>query len=134
MVDYITGVNGTGKTKLLVQTAAATAEISKGSVIFVDCDNRQKLYLPSNIRLIHTADYEINSAVTLIGFLLGLCASNFDVTDIFVDSTQKIIKKDTDLSDFMEIIAKASESTGVDFHFSIGDKEEKQLIYQNMAE
>lgn len=133
MVDYITGVNGTGKTRLLVQTAIATADISKGSVVFVDCESRQELHLPNKIRLINTADYEINSAVTLIGFLLGLCASNFDLTDIFIDSAHKILKKDTDLSDFMEIIAKASENTGVNFHFSIGDSEEKRLIYQNVS-
>lgn len=133
MVDYITGVNGTGKTRLLVQTAAATADISKGSVAFVDCEGRQELHLPNKIRFIKTADYDIDSAVSLIGFLLGLCASNFDLTDIFIDSAHTIIKKDTDLSDFMEIIAKASDSTGVDFHFSIGDKEEKRLVYQNVT-
>ena len=134
MVDYITGVNGTGKTRLLVQTAITTADISNGSVVFVDCEGRQQLHLPSKIRLIKTADYDINSAVTLIGFLLGLCASNFDLTDIFIDSTHKIIKKDTDLNDFMEIITKASENTGVNFHFSISDSEEKQLVYQNVME
>lgn len=134
MVDYITGINGTGKTRILVQTASATAQISKGSVVFIDCEGRQKLHLPQNIRLINTSDYDINSAVSLIGFLLGLCASNFDITDIFIDSTHKIMKKDTDLNDFMEIITKASENTGVNFHFSIGSDDEKQLIYQNVAE
>jgi len=133
MVDYITGINGIGKTKLLAEAAAATAKISKGNVIYIDCTDKMNLKLPANIRLINAADYNINGAVVFMGFLLGLCAGNYDLTDIFIDSTHRIIKKDTDINDFMEIITKASENTGVNFHFSIGDTEEKNLVYQDVT-
>lgn len=133
MVDYITGINGTGKTRLLTEAAIATAKASKGNVIYIDCTNRMNLKLPAEIRLINAADYNINGAVALMGFLLGLCAGDYDLTDIFIDSTHKIIKKDTDINDFMEIITKASESIGVHFHFAIGDTEEKELVYQDVV-
>ncbi len=133
MVDYIAGINGIGKTKLLAEAAAATAKISKGNVIYIDCTDKMNLKLPAEIRLINATDYNINGAVVLMGFLLGLCAGNYDLTDIFIDSTHKIIKKDTDVNDFMEIITKVSENTGVNFHFSIGDTEEKNLVYQDVT-
>lgn len=133
MVDYITGINGIGKTKLLAEAAIATAKISKGNVIYIDYTDKMNLKLPANIRLINAADYNIDGAVSFMGFLLGLCAGNYDLTDIFIDSTHKIIKKDTDINDFMEIITRASENIGVNFHFSIGDTEEKNLVYQDVT-
>lgn len=133
MVDYITGINGIGKTKLLAEAAITTAKISKGNVIYIDCTDKMNLKLPANIRLINAADYNIDGAVSFMGFLLGLCAGNYDLTDIFIDSTHKIIKKDTDINDFMEIITRASENIGVNFHFSIGDTEEKNLVYQDVT-
>ena len=43
-------------------------------------------HLPSSIRLINADDYEIDSVLALSGFLMGLCASDYDLTDVFVDS------------------------------------------------
>lgn len=134
MVEYITGINGIGKTRVLTEAAAATAKNSKGNVIFIDCSNKLRLEMPSNIRLINISDYNINSAVAFFGFLTGLCASDYDLTDVFVDSTMQIISgKKTSLNDFMDIITKISEITGVNFHFAVDDKQEKEIIYQNVV-
>lgn len=133
MVEYISGVNGTGKTRTLAQAAIITAQSSKGNVIFVDDTDKLKYALPSNIRLINTEDYMINSSVCLCGFLLGLCASDFDLTDVFVDATTDIIEESkTNVDDFMEIISRVSEATGVNFHFAVNDKHEDILMYQRV--
>ena len=133
MVEYISGVNGTGKTRTLAQAAIITAQSSKGNVIFVDDTDKLKYELPSNIRLINTEDYMINSSVCLCGFLLGLCASDFDLTDVFVDSTTDIIEESkTNVDDFMEIINRVREATGVNFHFAVNDKHEDILMYQRV--
>lgn len=135
MVDYITGINGIGKTRLLAQAAIAAAESSKGNVIYIDCSNKLNLELPSNIRLINAKDYAIDGAIALYGFLLGLCASDYDLTDVFIDSTHKMISYDnTNINDFMEIVTKASSSTGVNFHFSVCDVSERELVYQDVME
>ncbi|MFR5875394.1 MAG: hypothetical protein ACLUFN_02780 [Eubacterium sp.] len=135
MVEYITGIKGIGKTRLLAQAAAATALNSKGNVIYIDCSDKLNLALPSSIRLINTKDYNIESAVEFYGFLVGLCASDYDLTDVFVDSTLEIISNnETDINDFMEIVTKASNATGVNFHFSVCDEYEKELVYQSVSE
>lgn len=134
MVDYITGISGIGKTKLLVQAADEAAQKSKGNVVFIDCSNRLNLKLSQKIRLINAKDYGINGAFNLYGFLFGLCASDYDLTDIFIDSTHKIIStENTNINDFMEIVTKASAATGVNFHFSIEDISEPELVYQAAA-
>lgn len=133
MVEYITGVNGIGKTKILAQTAIATAQLSKGNVIYIDCSDKLNLKMPSNIRLVNANDYNISSALGLYGFLTGLCAGDFDLTDVFVDSTLEIISNNkTNIKDFMEIVTRISDRTGVNFYFSICDEYEKELIYQSV--
>jgi hypothetical protein len=43
------------------------------------------------------------------GFLCGICAGNYDVTDIFVDSTLKIIGREIKtLSEFLEKMNRLS--------------------------
>lgn len=135
MVEYITGINGIGKTRVLLETAIATADKSKGNVVFLDCSNKLNLILPKSIRLINPKEYGINSARGLCGFLLGLCASDFDLTDIFVDSVMDIFENnDTNIDDFMEVITKSARNTGVNFHFSVNDVYEKEVIYQSVCE
>lgn len=134
MVEYVTGVNGIGKTRIMAQAAIGAAEASKGNVIYVDCSSKLNYELPSSIRLINTSDYKIGSAVALYGFLIGLCTSDYDLTDVFVDSTMDIIANNkTNINDFMEIVTKVSDATGVDFHFSVSDSCEKEISYQSIG-
>lgn len=129
MVEYITGINGIGKTKILAEAAVCTAQSSEGNVIYVDSSDKLTLELPPSIRLINAADYEINSASALFGFLIGLCVSDYDLTDIFIDSAMDFIpNSNTDISDFMELAAKLSERAGVNFHFSICDEYEREPV------
>lgn len=131
MVEFITGIKGIGKTKILSEAAVITAQQSKGNVIYIDCSDKLSLELPSNIRLININDYGIKSAVAFYGFLTGLCAGNYDLTDVFVDSTLDIFSgKTTDINDFLDIVTRMSNRVGVNFHFSIYDSQEKEPVYQ----
>ena len=56
-------------------------------------------------RLIDTEHYEITGYDAFFGFLSGLCAGNYDVTDVLVDSTLKIGGQDfTAFAQFVEKI------------------------------
>lgn len=135
MVEYITGIKGIGKTRIMAETAVATAETSGGNVVYVDCTDKLTSELPRSIRLINAKDYEIDCISSLSGFLMGLCASDYDLTDIFVDSALDLFAgRKAEIDEFLEIIARASKSTGVNFHFSISDVETPQLAYQSVSE
>ncbi len=132
MVEYITGINGIGKTRVLSEACVQTAEESSGNVIFVDNSSKLSTVLPSNIRLININDFAIQGANTLCGFLVGLCASDYDLTDVFVDSTVDIINNNnTNMDDFFEVLTIISEHTGVNFHFAVCDKYVSELAYQS---
>lgn len=132
MVDFIIGISGSGKTRVMAEAAVETAKISNGNVNFIDSGHRLLHMLPSDIRLINIDDYGIDSAMAFYGFLLGLCAGDYDLTDVFIDSATNIISnKKTNLSDFFEILSRLSSSCGVHFHFSVCDDETQELEYRH---
>ena len=59
MVEYITGINGVGKTRIMCEACINTAAESKGNVIFIDVSDKLSTRLPSNIRLINVSDFGI---------------------------------------------------------------------------
>ena len=62
---------------------------------------------------------------------IGLCASDYDLTDVFIDSTLKIISnQESNIDDFFKFLTDVSGSTGVNFHFSVCDKYAPALTYQ----
>lgn len=66
---------------------------------------------------------------------MGLCASDYDLTDVFVDSALDLFVDNKDeINEFLQIIARASKSTGVNFHFSISDVKIPELAYQSVSE
>jgi ABC-type phosphonate transport system ATPase subunit len=90
MVKIITGKKGSGKTKTLIAQVNAAAEQSPGNVICVEQKRNLTTQITSRARLIATEDYGIAGYDAFYGFLGGLCAGNYDITDIFVDATLRI--------------------------------------------
>lgn len=100
MVTLIVGKKGSGKTKRLIDLCNAATDKSNGSVVFVEKNGSLTFNLSHKTRLVAADDYRIGGFDALYGFLSGMCAANYDVTDIFVDSTLKI--GGTDLEQFAD--------------------------------
>ena len=96
MVQVILGEKGTGKTKRILDLANSTVKTAKGSVIFIDDDNRYMFDLNHSIRFINATVYGVESPKRLYGFLCGLAASDFDLEYVFIDRFLSIIKHDLD--------------------------------------
>lgn len=96
MVTLLIGKKGSGKTKRLIQEANAAVEASKGCVVVIEKGAKLTYDLTHKARLIDTDAYSIKGYDTLYGFISGICAGNYDVTDIFVDSTFKIAGNNND--------------------------------------
>ena len=94
MVKLILGVKGTGKTKALIETVNAAQQATKGCVVCIEKGNKLRYDVNSQIRLIDTVEYLVTDAQSLFGFVAGILASNYDVTDIFIDSCLKICNED----------------------------------------
>lgn len=107
MITLILGHKGSGKTKKLMAMCNAAVEQSKGNVVFIEKDNNLTYDISHKARLVAAEDYAIKGFAALYGYIAGMCAGNYDITDIFVDSVLKIGGADLDeLADFVEKLSK----------------------------
>ncbi|MBE6778182.1 MAG: hypothetical protein E7541_02220 [Ruminococcaceae bacterium] len=90
MITLILGHKGSGKTKKLMALCNAAVERSKGNVVFIEKDNTLTYDISHKARLVAAEDYAIKGFDALYGYIAGMCAGNYDITDIFVDSVLKI--------------------------------------------
>ena len=94
MLKLIIGKKGTGKTKTLIEMVNEAQKNTNGCVVCIEKGNKLRYDVNSQIRLIDTVEYLVTDAQSLYGFVAGILASNYDVTDIFVDSCLKICNED----------------------------------------
>ena len=107
MITLILGHKGSGKTKKLMALCNAAVERSKGNVVFIEKDNTLTYDISHKARLVAAEDYAIKGFDALYGYIAGMCAGNYDITDIFVDSVLKIGGPDLEqLADLVEKLAK----------------------------
>ena len=90
MLKLMIGVKGTGKTKTLIEKVNAASVASRGDVVCIEKGTVLRFDVKSKVRLIDTEEYFIHDAGALYGFIAGVLASNYDVTDLFVDNSLKI--------------------------------------------
>ena len=90
MLKLMIGVKGTGKTKTLIEKVNAASATSHGDVVCIEKGTKLRFDVSSKVRLVDTEEYLVSDAQALYGLIAGILASNYDVTDIFVDNTLKI--------------------------------------------
>lgn len=114
MVTLIVGKKGSGKTKKLIALANEAVNASTGNVVVIEKGAKLTYDVTHKARLIDTEQYGISGYDMLYGFISGICAGNYDVTDILVDSTFKICGDDMqELSKFtnkMNVLAQNAET------------------------
>ena len=94
MIKLFIGAKGSGKTKTLIELVNNAVATSDGSVVCIEKGDKLKLDISYKARLIDTNFYSIEDASSLYGFVAGILASNSDITDLFIDSSLKIIGND----------------------------------------
>ncbi|MBQ6569293.1 MAG: hypothetical protein IJL87_03455, partial [Clostridia bacterium] len=120
MVKLIIGEKGSGKTKKLVNMVNDAAHASSGSVVCVEKGNVMTYDISHKARLIDIDHYGVSGYEQFFGFICGLCAGNYDITDIFIDSTLKVCGRDMEqLADFVEKLGVLSDKCSVNFALSI---------------
>lgn len=96
MLKLIAGKKGTGKTKQLISMVNSEVEISSGKVACLEKGTKLTYDINHCARLLDTDSFKITGYDALYGFIAGIAASDYDCTDIFVDSITKIAGTDFD--------------------------------------
>ena len=126
MVTLILGRKGSGKTKRLIDMCNKAVAETKGNVVFVEKNGVLIYDVNHKARLVDADEYGIKGFDALYGFLSGMCAGNYDITDVFVDSTLKIGGRDMEaLLSFVKKLQVLSEKANTNLVLSVSaDKSE----------
>ena len=126
MIKVIMGPQGSGKTRVLVDTVNEALGNEKGSVVCIGRDKRFVYDLKPEVRLVEINHFKILDLDMMLGFLCGIISQNFDITHIFIDSILKIAPgKVEDLDAFFEELDAISEKFGVDFTITLSEDQSK---------
>ena len=94
MIKLIVGNKGSGKTKTLIQMVNDAVKHSKGNVICVEKGLKLTYDIDHKARLSDIEHYNVSGFDAFYGFIAGIFAGNYDITEIFVDATLKIGGRD----------------------------------------
>ena len=94
MIHVIMGLKGSGKTKKLLDSIHDAVAEAHGDVVCIEYGRKLTYDVTYKVRLVDSKEYGIKSPEMLKGFLSGLHAGNFDITNVFIDNLYKTIGND----------------------------------------
>ena len=124
MIDIIAGAKGKGKTKILIQQVNDDIKLTKGTIVYLDKNNKHMYELSNQIRLIVVPEFNVTDTDMFLGFIAGIISQDHDLDKIYLDSflTTACIVDNLDYA--VEKLGALSDKFGVDFVISASvDKE-----------
>lgn len=109
MIKLIVGNKGTGKTKVMVDMINENLTKVKGNIVCIEKAMQLSYNIPTSVRLIDVDEYKIEGCKRFYGFFAGVCASNYDIEQIYVDGILKVL--DHDMDDFVKLLNKIEPLT-----------------------
>ena len=96
MIKLIVGTKGSGKTKAMIDQINDAVKTSKGNVVVVEKGMKLTYDIAPAARLKFSGldEYKIAGGEMLYGFVAGLMASNYDITDLYIDGILKVLNHD----------------------------------------
>lgn len=121
MLELLIGKKGTGKTKILIDSVNTAASEANGNVIFISNNTGKNMYdIKTKVRMADTSEFSIDTWSEFLGFISGIISSNFDITNIYVDGTLKIVNHSLDgFEQFLADIDEIGKKFNINFMFSI---------------
>ena len=125
MINVIMGLKGSGKTKKLIDSINAVVETAQGNVVCIEYGKKLTYDVNSRVRLVDSKEYGINNLDMLKGFLSGLHAGNFDITNVYIDNLYKTIGNDRAAGEaFILWCAQFAEVNSMNITITVSDDPE----------
>ena len=122
MIHVIMGLKGSGKTKKMIDAINGAVADAHGDVVCIEYGRKLTYDLSYKVRLVDSKEYGISSSEMLKGFLSGLHAGNFDITNVFIDNLYKTIGTDLAAAeDFVAWCAKFAADNSMEITITISD-------------
>ena len=122
MIQVIMGLKGSGKTKKLIDSINTAVAEANGDVICIEYGKKLTYDVNYRVRLVDSQEYGINNLDMLKGFLSGLHAGNFDITNVYIDNLYKTIGTDRAAGeDFIIWCAAFAEANNMKITVTVSD-------------
>ena len=122
MIKVIMGLKGSGKTKKLIDSINETVKQASGDVVCIEYGKKLTYDVNYRVRLVDSEEYAISNSDMLKGFLSGLHAGNFDITNIYIDNLYKTIGSDrANGEEFVAWCAKFAATNNMNITITISD-------------
>lgn len=118
MIEIIAGLKGHGKTKLLIQKVNDDIKLTKGTIVYLDKNNKHMYELSNQIRLIVVPDFNVENTDMFIGFIAGILSQDHDLDKIYLDSFLTTACVEDNLDYAVAKLNALSEKYDVDFVIS----------------
>ena len=126
MIQVIMGLKGSGKTKKLIDSINATVASAHGDVVCIEYGKKLTYDVNYRVRLVDSKEYGIANLDMLKGFLSGLHAGNFDITNVYIDNLYKTIGTDRAAGEaFIAWCAKFAEANQMNITVTVSDDPEQ---------
>lgn len=124
MIEIIAGLKGHGKTKILIQKANDDIKLTKGTIVYLDKNNKHMYELSNQIRLIVVPEFNVENTDMFIGFIAGIISQDHDLDKIYLDSflTTACIEENLDYA--VNKLQELTEKFDVDFVISASAEKE----------
>ena len=96
MIHLLVGHKGSGKTKTMIDMINESAKNSRGSLVCIEKFMKLTYDIDHSVRLIDVDEYDISGCAMFYGFVSGLLAGNYDITEVYIDGIMRILDRDTE--------------------------------------
>ena len=125
MIHVIMGLKGSGKTKKLIDSIHAAVEQASGDVVCIEYGKKLTYDVNYRVRLVDSQEYGISNLDMLKGFLSGLHAGNFDITNVYIDNLYKTIGADRATGEaFIAWCAEFANANNMNITITVSDDPE----------
>ena len=122
MIHVIMGLKGSGKTKKLVDSINEAVTTAHGDVVSIEYGKKLTYDVNYRVRLVDSKEYGITNPDMLKGFLSGLHAGNFDITNVYIDNLYKTIGTDRAAGEeFIVWCAAFAETNNMNITVTVSD-------------
>ena len=114
MLKLIVGTKGSGKTKTMIDMIDKAVKTTSGNIVVIEKCMKLTTEINHAARLVDVDEYGVAGADMLYGFVAGVLAGNYDITELFIDGILRIIDHDMDAAaKVLEKIDKVTQNIEV---------------------
>ena len=98
MSKLIVGPKGAGKTKTMIDMIDNATKTTSGNIVVIEKSMKLTTSINHQARLLDVDEYGIQGGDMLYGFVAGVLAGNYDITELFIDGILRIVDHDMDVA------------------------------------